>query len=241
MGTHLRVLSESFLMDTKMTGFRWFSKFYVHPCAHCALDKSSLSIGRIQPFILECQKKPEQFWWYLIAQLIFLITFEGGMVLWTQTTTLLQISCESMLIFIVIFKRITLMLIFVVIFKRITLMLIFVVIFKRIISMLIFVVIFKRIIFISTYNVIHTCAIFVKGIPRHNGNPQAWIGLNRTKTPSEWILSWVIRIALCEVWNNTDHSSQFSSQLHLMCLFCPNLVPKCLNSFWNLSFSKAEV
>ena len=26
MGTHLRVLSESFLMNTNMTGFRWFSK-----------------------------------------------------------------------------------------------------------------------------------------------------------------------------------------------------------------------
>ena len=26
MGTHLRVLSESFLMNTDMTGFRWFSK-----------------------------------------------------------------------------------------------------------------------------------------------------------------------------------------------------------------------
>ena len=26
MGTHLRVLSESYAMNTNMTGFRWFSK-----------------------------------------------------------------------------------------------------------------------------------------------------------------------------------------------------------------------
>ena len=28
MGTHMRVLSESFLMSTNMTGFRWFSIFF---------------------------------------------------------------------------------------------------------------------------------------------------------------------------------------------------------------------
>ena len=28
MGTHLRVLSESFPMNTNMTGFRWFSKIF---------------------------------------------------------------------------------------------------------------------------------------------------------------------------------------------------------------------
>ena len=38
MGTHLRVLSEGYLMNTYMPGFRWFSH-------HCALDESSLSIG----------------------------------------------------------------------------------------------------------------------------------------------------------------------------------------------------
>ena len=42
-GTHLRVLSESYPMNTNMTGFRWFSS--LHPCA---LDKSSLSIGRVK-------------------------------------------------------------------------------------------------------------------------------------------------------------------------------------------------
>ena len=29
IGTHLRVFSESYLMDTNMTGFRWFSKIFV--------------------------------------------------------------------------------------------------------------------------------------------------------------------------------------------------------------------
>ena len=45
MGPHLRVLSESYLMNTNMTGFRfrWFSKIL---CS-CALDKSSLNIGRV--------------------------------------------------------------------------------------------------------------------------------------------------------------------------------------------------
>ena len=28
MGTHLRVLSESYPMNTNMTGFRWFSKIF---------------------------------------------------------------------------------------------------------------------------------------------------------------------------------------------------------------------
>ena len=32
MGTHLRVLSESYPMNTNMTGFRWFSKS-LHPCS----------------------------------------------------------------------------------------------------------------------------------------------------------------------------------------------------------------
>ena len=41
MGTHLRLLSESYQMNTNMTGFRWFSKKSLHPCN---LDESSLSI-----------------------------------------------------------------------------------------------------------------------------------------------------------------------------------------------------
>ena len=30
MGTHLKVLSESYLMNTNMTGFRWFSKIFAY-------------------------------------------------------------------------------------------------------------------------------------------------------------------------------------------------------------------
>ena len=45
MGTHLKVLSESFPMNTKMTGFDDFQKS-LRPCA---LDKCySLSIGRVK-------------------------------------------------------------------------------------------------------------------------------------------------------------------------------------------------
>ena len=43
MGTHLRVLGESFQMNTKMTGFQMFSRI-LHSCA---LDESSLRIGRV--------------------------------------------------------------------------------------------------------------------------------------------------------------------------------------------------
>ena len=47
MGTHLRVvLSESYTMNTNMTGFRWFS--FVH---HCDFDESCLSIGRVKRII----------------------------------------------------------------------------------------------------------------------------------------------------------------------------------------------
>ena len=42
-GTHLRVLSEIYPMNTNMTGFRWFSKTIGSLC----LDKGSLSIGRV--------------------------------------------------------------------------------------------------------------------------------------------------------------------------------------------------
>ena len=34
MGTHLKVLSESFPMNTNMTGFRWFSKIFASLCHH---------------------------------------------------------------------------------------------------------------------------------------------------------------------------------------------------------------
>ena len=48
MGTHLTVLSESFPMNTNMTGFRWFSKIF----AICPLDESSFSIGRVNCALL---------------------------------------------------------------------------------------------------------------------------------------------------------------------------------------------
>ena len=48
MGTHLRVLSESFPMNTNMTGFRGFSKIFVFLCLGWKL---SLSIGRVREAI----------------------------------------------------------------------------------------------------------------------------------------------------------------------------------------------
>ena len=44
MGTHLRVLSESFPMNTNTTGFSWFSKI-LRPTA---LDEGSLNNGRVE-------------------------------------------------------------------------------------------------------------------------------------------------------------------------------------------------
>ena len=44
IGSHLKALSESYLMSTNMTGFRWFSKIL----RSCTWDKSSLSIVRVK-------------------------------------------------------------------------------------------------------------------------------------------------------------------------------------------------
>ena len=44
MGTHLRVLGESYPKNTDMTGFRWFPKIFVRPCT---LDESNIRIGRV--------------------------------------------------------------------------------------------------------------------------------------------------------------------------------------------------
>ena len=44
MGTHLKVLDESFSMNTNKTVFRWFSKY---SCS-CALEEGSLSIKRVR-------------------------------------------------------------------------------------------------------------------------------------------------------------------------------------------------
>ena len=46
MGTHLRVLTESYLMNTNMTGLDGFQK-YLRPCS---FDGNILSIGRVNPW-----------------------------------------------------------------------------------------------------------------------------------------------------------------------------------------------
>ena len=51
MGTHMRVLSERYPMNTNMTGFRWFS------LRHFALDKSSVSIRRVKLFLRNAEIK----------------------------------------------------------------------------------------------------------------------------------------------------------------------------------------
>ena len=48
VGTHVRVLSESFPMNTSMAGLVGFQRTF----RPCALDESSLSINRINPFML---------------------------------------------------------------------------------------------------------------------------------------------------------------------------------------------
>ena len=55
MGTHLRVLSESYVMNTNMSGFRWFLKKTLHLCTlseksmgPCGLEEKSFSIARVK-------------------------------------------------------------------------------------------------------------------------------------------------------------------------------------------------
>ena len=52
MGTHMRVLGESFQMSTNMTGYDGFQKYL----RSCVLDENSLSIGRVK--IPYCKKIP---------------------------------------------------------------------------------------------------------------------------------------------------------------------------------------
>ena len=47
MGTHPRVLSESYPMNTNMTGFRWFSNIF-KSLHRYALDESHISIRRVK-------------------------------------------------------------------------------------------------------------------------------------------------------------------------------------------------
>ena len=49
MGTHLRVLSESYPINTNMTKFRWFLKIFL---SLGAFDESSLSTGIVKGAIL---------------------------------------------------------------------------------------------------------------------------------------------------------------------------------------------
>ena len=59
MGTHLRVLSESFPMDTNMTGFRLFSYFFAFSCIE-RFYESKLSIKRVKKtsqILLSAEKK----------------------------------------------------------------------------------------------------------------------------------------------------------------------------------------
>ena len=53
MGTHMRVLQESYPMNTNMTRFRWFSKI-LHPCA---LIERSLSIGRVNATVFSSSQQ----------------------------------------------------------------------------------------------------------------------------------------------------------------------------------------
>ena len=46
MSTHLKALSESYLLNTNTTGFRLFPEI-LRPCG---LDESSLSIGRVNDY-----------------------------------------------------------------------------------------------------------------------------------------------------------------------------------------------
>ena len=49
MGTHMRILSKSYLMNTNMTGFKCFSKNFA---SLYALDKSSISVGRVKNHLI---------------------------------------------------------------------------------------------------------------------------------------------------------------------------------------------
>ena len=51
MGTHLRVLSESYPINTNMTGFRTLDGFH-YSLPPCALDESSFSIGKVKGNII---------------------------------------------------------------------------------------------------------------------------------------------------------------------------------------------
>ena len=63
----------------------------------CALDKSSLSIGRFNPLMLITAKTAWQFWWNIAGKNKFRKIFDGDMFMRILLTTLLQIFCKIIL------------------------------------------------------------------------------------------------------------------------------------------------
>ena len=102
IGTHLRVIGESYPINTNMTGLRIAFQIFLH---NCAWDKSSLSIGRVNPFMHVPAKSAWLLWLYLYNISNVLKIFEGEMFTRTLSTTLLQISGKFMLNSKDIFKK----------------------------------------------------------------------------------------------------------------------------------------
>ena len=67
MGTHLRVLGESYPMNTNTTGFKWFSKYFF---GICALDEGSLSIERDNAIYIGVNSLPIQDWIRLVPHVV---------------------------------------------------------------------------------------------------------------------------------------------------------------------------
>ena len=102
MGTHLRVLGESYPMNTNMSGLRWFkrkkihlrfiARFRFHILVVIPLALRAAKTGLTILFVFSSQKR------------FYQKIFEGEMFIRILLTTLLQIFCENLLYFQVIFK-----------------------------------------------------------------------------------------------------------------------------------------
>ena len=68
MATHLRVLSQSYPMNTNMTCFGWFSKFLA---LLCVMDECYLSIRRVYPFMPVPFNLPDYFGGISLPKAIF--------------------------------------------------------------------------------------------------------------------------------------------------------------------------
>ena len=90
-------------MNANMTRLRWFSKS-LQPCA---LDKSSLCIGRVNPLILTAPKCSLAIYFAFAGKSKVMKIFDEEMSIRTLPTTLLQIFCKVILNFRVIVKSIT--------------------------------------------------------------------------------------------------------------------------------------